>query len=320
MRSIVTRFRAFQLGTPGSSFSYFADGHFTLIEGRLTDLSRITLKQEMDICGAQFADVLHITSWDMDHCSASELPDLLKLVRPLRIECPGYAPHSDTGKACLRLISAYTAERREDNRTKQIVRITPEYIYSLQHAEDLAFKDTLYNPLHIDEGCPNNNSTAKHFRKGSFNLLSLGDIECSNISARLRRNTILRRETDIMILAHHGADNGFTNKKLINHLEPSLAICTSDYSNQYDHPRQEIRDLLYEHSVRLMTTKTGDVIVYSTGDHTGNYRAVNLKAESTGISSTCNFVSKKKRLLSFNDDTLRNIYNGASFWRGLGGR
>jgi competence protein ComEC len=68
----VTRFRAYQLGTSGSSFSYFVDGHFTLLEGRMTDISRRTLISEMDKCDVQNADVLHMTSWDSDHCSASE--------------------------------------------------------------------------------------------------------------------------------------------------------------------------------------------------------------------------------------------------------
>jgi competence protein ComEC len=31
MRGIRTRFRAYHLGSAGSSFSYFADGHFTII-------------------------------------------------------------------------------------------------------------------------------------------------------------------------------------------------------------------------------------------------------------------------------------------------
>jgi hypothetical protein len=37
-------------------------------------------------------------------------------------------------------------------------------------------------------------------------------------------------------------DNGFTIKKFLACLEPSLAICSADYDDQYDHPRDEIRD------------------------------------------------------------------------------
>jgi competence protein ComEC len=310
MKSIVTRFRAYQLGVPGSSFSYFADGHFTVIEGRLTEFSRVALVYEMQRCGTEFADTLHITSWDADHCNRHELQELLDLIRPLRIECPGYDPYTDHGEGCLEIIAAYKDAQTRANRAPTIRHITPRYISGLEKAETLAFQSTLYNPMHIDQDCPNDNSTVQHFRKGSFNVLSLGDVESPNISARLRRSRILRSETDVMILAHHGADNGFTTKRFLERLEPRLAICSSDYDNRYEHPRQEIRDLLYEQGIRLMTTKTGDVIVKSIRDHIGAYRAVNLKGNSKDISSTMDFRSKKSRILSFNEDTLRQRYRG----------
>ena len=310
IRSIVTRFRAYQLGVPGSSFSYFADGHFTVIEGRVTELSKVALVYEMDRCDVEFANILHITSWDADHCNMHELQELLDLIRPLRIECPGYDPYTDHGEGCLEIVASYKDAQATTNRVPTIKHITPHYIDELEEAGSAAFENTYYNPIHIDDSCPNNNSTVKHFRKGSFNVLSLGDVESPNISARLRRSQILKTETDVIILAHHGADNGFTTKRFLAHLEPRLAICSSNYDNQYDHPRQEIRDLLYEQGVRLMTTKTGDVIVKSILDHAGHYRAVNLRGHSKEISSTMDFQSKKSQILSYNDDTLRQRYQG----------
>jgi competence protein ComEC len=107
MKSIVTRFRAYQLGVPGPSFSYFAGGHFTVIEGRLTEISKIALVYETQRCGVEFADDLHITSWDADHCNKIELQELLNLIRPLRIECPGYDPYTDHGEGCLEIIADY---------------------------------------------------------------------------------------------------------------------------------------------------------------------------------------------------------------------
>src|SRR5438132_11514245 len=97
MRGILTRFRAYQLGSPGSSFSYFADGHFTVVEGRLTALSRRSLLVEMTACGVAAANSLHITSWDDDHCNSNELEELLELTLPVTIECPGYNPYTDCG-------------------------------------------------------------------------------------------------------------------------------------------------------------------------------------------------------------------------------
>lgn len=93
-KAISTRFRAYQLGSAGSSFSYCAGGHFTLIEARLTDVSRSKLLEEMHMCKVDSVDTLHITSWDADHCSSAEIEDLLNLLRPSVIECLGYPPHT----------------------------------------------------------------------------------------------------------------------------------------------------------------------------------------------------------------------------------
>lgn len=219
LKGVVTRFRAYQLGCPGSSFSYFAGGHFTVIEGRLTDVNRRTLMHEMEICGVEYADSLDITSWDSDHCN--KLQELLDLVRPAEIECPGYNPYSDHGEGCLEIIADYQGRRAPRNRIPEIEHITPKYIEALDNASAVAYRNTYYNPKHIDDECANNNSTVKHFRKGTFNVLSLGDV---------------------------------------------------------------------------------------VGDHTGDFVALNLKSNSEEISSTKSYVSKKRRLLKMNDDTLRQRY------------
>jgi competence protein ComEC len=309
MRSIRTRFRAYHLGTSGSSFSYFADGRFTMIEGRLTADSRPSVEREMEICGVEEAASLHITSWDSDHCNKYELSDLLNLTRPRLIECPGYNPLKDYGHGedCLAMIAEYRSIRRNTGFVPTVRHITPTYIRGLNHASALAFNDMFYNPYHIVQNA-NDNSTVKLFRGGSFNVLSLGDVEDSVISARLRRCRILKTETDVMILAHHGADNGFTTKNFLRHIDPAVAISSSNYDNMYDHPRQEIRDLLFEEDIDLKTTKTGDVIIQSIGDHTGAYEVVNLKAKSTEISSRRSFVSKKAPILDANADSLRQRY------------
>ena len=69
----ITRFRAYQLGNHGSSFSYYDGSRFTLIEGRLTELSKPRVLKEMEICQVNQLDCLHITSWDTDHCEHNEL-------------------------------------------------------------------------------------------------------------------------------------------------------------------------------------------------------------------------------------------------------
>jgi len=50
------------------------------------------------------------------------------------------------------------------------------------------------------------------------------------------------------------------------------------------------------------------VAVQSTGLHTHEYRVINLQADSTEISSTADFTSKKSEKLKHNLDTIRNVY------------
>jgi competence protein ComEC len=271
----------------------------------------------MAACGVEHAQAMQITSWDADHCNINELQELLDVAKPLLVECPGYDPSTESASDCLELIGDYRDRQRRANRPVELRHTTPTYLSSLDPARRLAFRNTFYGPLHIDPDCTNNNSTLMQFRTGSFNALSLGDVECQNVSARLRRCRLLQLETDIMILAHHGADNGFTNDKLLRALEPRLAICSADYDNQYDHPRQEIRNLLDEHRIRLMTTKTGDVVVISVANHDGCYEAINLKGDSTSVSSREVYWAKKAHLLSHNTDSIRNLYEGRPAYRRL---
>ena len=137
--------------------------------------------------------------------------------------------------------------------------------------------------LRFRQGTPTTIRPVQLFRGGSFNVLSLRKSKCiqrihapepmPHFGSRNRCNGGARR----------GADNGFTTKSFLGHLEPTLAICSSDYANQYDHPKQDIRDLLYEENVRLMTTKTGDIQQFSFSADTPILRKSRLCFRSSSI-------------------------------------
>ncbi|MFT3931042.1 MAG: hypothetical protein QM709_12185 [Spongiibacteraceae bacterium] len=301
VQSIDTRFRAYQLGSAGSSYSYFSDGRFVLIEGRYCENEQ-SIRQELRICGLERINTLHITSWDQDHCSPSQVKRILEDLKPSKIEYPGYEPHTDCGKESLKIIKAYQASSSRP----QVIAVTPEYIESLKAASSYGYRNIMYWPKEIDTENANNNSTVKQFRSGSFNVLSLGDVESTQISSYLRRASTINSEVDVMIMAHHGADNGFTTSTFLKIVRPTLAIATSNYGNHFDHPKPEIRELLHKHDVHLFTTKTGDVIVRSIGKHTGQYEVINLKAGSTEVSSRYVGNARKGKYLSNNEDTLRD--------------
>lgn len=303
IQSVETRFRAYQLDTAGSSFSYFSGGKFALIEGRYCEGNEESIEQELRNCGLKQITTLHITSWDQDHCSPKQLEMILERLKPNTIEYPGYEPHTDCGKESLAIIQAYKANKQ---RKTSIVSVTPKFISSLDKAYSYGYRDIMYWPKEIDVESSNNNSTVKQFRSGSFNVLSLGDVESTQISSYLRSTRSIHSEVDVMMMAHHGADNGFTTSSFLRKVRPTLAIATSNYGNQFDHPKPEIRALLHKYDVRLFTTKTGDVIVRSLGAHTGQYEVINLKAGSTEVSSQYVGRARKSEYLKNNGDTLRD--------------
>lgn len=285
MANYFTRFRAYQLGNRGSSFSYAVDGNFTLIEARYNDVNKENIKNEMRIMGCSTITTLHITSWDEDHCEPNELKQILIELKPTFIECPGYDPSGPTSAEALRLINAYQASRSFAKKKS----ITPQYIDSLEIAEERKYSNIVYNPIEISDN-HNDNSTVQLFRRGRFTVLSLGDCMSSGIADRIANSKIVCSETDVMIVAHHGADNGFTTPEFLRKINPRIAICSSNYDNQFNHPRNEIREMLYNAQIPLYTTKTGDVVVMC-GDN-NVMRVVNLCANSENISSVKDFTPK----------------------------
>lgn len=305
LKPVWTRFRAYQLGEPGSSFSYFADGHFTLIEAKLTERSFSSLTAELKACGKSTIDTLHITSWDQDHCDLMELQEILSTLQPRKIEYPGYEHDSVNYKNCLHEILRYRDARRKAAQSMIAQCIDPPYVKSLEDAKGLGYNDIIFHPKEEFFGS-NDNSTVKLYRGGMFNLASLGDIEHANIGSMLRRSRNFKAEVDILILAHHGSNNDVNSKKFFETVKPTIAVCSADYDNQYGHPHDEVREALYEAGVRVVTTKTGDILIESAPNHRKEYLVTNYMSNTTNVSSQKRYVSKKFHLLNMNADTIRN--------------
>lgn len=270
-----TRFRAYQLGTCGASFSLSVDSHFTLIEARYNDTNRPHILWEMQMLGISRIDTLHITSWDDDHCQAEELQRILKELLPSRIEYPDYPPHTENGKNSFNIIRTYLCDG--------LIPIGPKVVAN-QVKTRLQGRDVFYNPTQL-VAKPNDNSVVKFFRTGSFQILSLGDCEDGSIRDRLMEDDILQNEVDILILAHHGADNGFTTPEFLQALSPKVAICASDYGNQYGHPDSAIINRLANAHIDYYSTKTGDIIARSVDKYyfkVSNYIGNNEKKGKEG--------------------------------------
>lgn len=308
LRVVPSRFRGYQLGNAGASFSYFDGTYFTLIEARLTDVSRENVRQEMQICSKTRIDTLHITSWDRDHCALSELQEILTTWRPKKIEYPGYQPSTDCGEACLKEIERYSSAKHGD---VTAVSITPAYITGLGSAEKYGYKNVLFHPKTLVDKS-NDNSTVQLFRTGCFNVLSLGDVESPDIAALIKRSKIACGELDVLLLPHHGANNGFLTSDLLDELKPKLAICGANHGNQHGHPAPEVRALLARKGIEVATTVRGDVIVWS-DNGTSSVRWVDTMANTTDVHKSEQFEPKKFAMLSQHPDAIRARIKGVPY-------
>ena len=127
---------------------------------------------------------------------------------------------------------------------------------------------------------------------------------------------MFKREIDVLILAHHGGRLSHeTPKKFFKIVKPRVAVCSSNFDNQFEHPRPVVRERLSKLGIPLFTTKTGDIVIESAPPHDSSFRVYNLKADSTEVSSVQTFGTKKFHFLSMNLDTLKNIYKPKPAYR-----
>jgi competence protein ComEC len=300
LKSKYTRFRAYQLKQPGSLYSYYDGSSFTLIESFISKDCIDSLNEELKICGVSekgYIDCLHITSWDQDHCEKNSLEEILSTLKPRRIECPGYNPDSSKQNQvdCFNIIKKYLEDNKEKNPKPNVVPITKEYVSKLGTFTKWDYNNIIYNnPKNNSQ--PNDNSSLKLFRTGSFNVLSLGDIDSKSNMEFLKGLWTIENEVDILLLAHHGADNEVNVKEFFEAVNPTIILCSSNYDNQFSHPRDNVRQRINNLNIPLKTTKNGDVIIESTGDDKSQFSVINLQANSEEkAESTKNYKAKMAR-------------------------
>ncbi len=256
---MVSYFRAFQLNSKGSLFAFWKNNTYTLIEARLPKAGIDVLTADIKQFYKEKIDTLHITSWDVDHCNIDDLTQILNHFRPDRIEVPSYEPDTDTGKSCKRLITKYDYIHQKF--VYNVTTYDKMTIDNLPSAQAWGITNIVYHSLYNVEN-HNDMSQIHFFRSDGFNVLSLGDCESQEITEYLMNPAhFIKNEVDVLILPHHGSDHSMLTGEFLDFCKPSLAVCSSNYDNQHDHPQQPVRDLLSYRGIRLMTTKRGDVIV-----------------------------------------------------------
>lgn len=146
-----------------------------------------------------------------------------------------------------------------------------------------------------------------------FNVLSLGDVESEKIGAMLKNSSLIN-EVDVLILPRHGGHSNVLTKDLLEKIDPKVAVCSCNYDNKYDHPHQNVRNILSNLKIELYTTKSQDVIIESKNSHIGSYDIYDLKILDDEIKNKLEDLKPKKFIqLRKHQDNQRSSYKSTNY-------
>ena len=286
-RRIHTRFRAYQLSTKGSSFSYWdaSTNQFVLGEARYNDDNIASITHELRQCGKTSINQLYISSWDKDHCTSSELEIILKGLKPTQIIYPGYIPDPSKQNqldsfSLIRDYQGATAKRAgkyEGPSTQAWGYTNFAYLQGIENYE-----------------LSNDKSVIHMWRSGNISVLSLGDVESAELSDKISQNERMK-EVDVLILPHHGSSPDFTTVELLKALNPKLCLALVDRQNQYGHPNPTVYSRVNDHS-KYISTKDGDIIIETDGDLNDTFIVYNYIANGDECKEVLSFMSKKGKI------------------------
>jgi beta-lactamase superfamily II metal-dependent hydrolase len=291
-----TRFRAYQLVSRGSSFSYWDGTNFCLGEARFNAENQASIVHEMRTCNKQTIDTLYISSWDVDHCNPTELSFILSKLQPSTIYYPWYDPDRNT--------ASQTESKRMIDNYKGPPPSNKFNGLGLKEGSPWAYEDVFF--IQPKSETANNNSLIALFRQGNIGVLSVGDIESEAVSIQLASNAIMNAEVDVLILSHHGSCRNFNTTELIRALKPHVCLALVDRDNQYGHPDQVVCQRASENSW-YCSTKDGDVIIETTNGFSTHktFTVWNYIAGGKELKDMKSFMSK--RGLRHHDEVLKSV-------------
>ncbi len=109
----------------------------------------------------------------------------------------------------------------------------------------------------------NDESIVMMITKGEFELLMTGDVEKAAENDMIKNGLYL--DADVLKVAHHGSKTS-TSEALLDKLTPEIAIVSAGKDNRYNHPSDEVLELLKTREIKVYETLgKGDVRIRSDG-------------------------------------------------------
>lgn len=120
---------------------------------------------------------------------------------------------------------------------------------------------TVYNPPEEPESDGlHDNSLSLRVTFGETSFLATGDAE-ANAEERMVEEYGDELESDIYQAGHHGSATS-SNPAFLDHADPEIAVISSAYESQYDHPSEEVLESFGERGIETYWTATHGTVVF----------------------------------------------------------
>lgn len=105
----------------------------------------------------------------------------------------------------------------------------------------------------------NEYSLILHYKEGLFDMLLTGDAPPRVLTSI--EESIDGEDIEVLKVPHHGSREGLT-ETFLSRVSPELSVISVGETNRYDHPSDDILDMLTEQGVRyLMTSDQGSIVM-----------------------------------------------------------
>ncbi len=104
-----------------------------------------------------------------------------------------------------------------------------------------------------------------------FNLYNTSVLLPADITSELLSDIVNNYNINPLIykVAHHGSKYNTTNE-LIKNINPYYAIISAGYNNKYNHPHEEVINILENHNVKIYDTSKDGTIMFKISENTMN--------------------------------------------------
>jgi competence protein ComEC len=114
------------------------------------------------------------------------------------------------------------------------------------------------SPFNIDPYLGNNSTCVVKISNQHRSLLLTGDIE-EPVEYRLVNQLAESVKSDVMLVPHHGSRTS-SSLNFINIVSPKIALNSSGYNNQFNHPHPKIKQLYLDKSIEFLDTQDKGMI------------------------------------------------------------